>query len=74
VSHDFLYQNGGFSTQGKAGCRGQMTNVPPTITYASVSYRELVRFALLLAALNDLQVKAAGMMNDHITAPVERLR
>jgi len=33
--------------------------------------RETVRIALLLAALNDLEVKAADIMNAYITAPVE---
>ena len=48
-----------------------MTDAPPTITYASVISRESVRIALLLAALNDLEVKAADIMNAYITAPVE---
>jgi len=50
---------------------GHMTNAPPTITYASVISRETVRIALLLAAFNDLEVKAADIMNAYITAPVE---
>ena len=50
---------------------GHMTDAPPTITYASVISRESVRIALLLAALNDLEVKAADIMNAYITAPVE---
>ena len=36
-----------------------MTEVPATITYASVVSRELVRIALTLAALNGLEVKTA---------------
>ncbi len=34
-----------------------MTKAPATITYASVVFRETVRIALLMAALNDLNVK-----------------
>ena len=49
---------------------GHMTDAP-LFTYASVISRESVRIALLLAALNDLEVKAADIMNAYITAPVE---
>ncbi len=35
---------------------GHMTKAPATITYASVVSRETVRIALLMAALNDLNV------------------
>ncbi|KAL7461107.1 hypothetical protein ACHAXS_003421, partial [Conticribra weissflogii] len=46
-----------------------MTDVPPTITYASVVSRETVRIALTMAALNALKVMAADIMNAYITAP-----
>ena len=36
---------------------GHTTERPATITYASVVSRESVRIALLLAALNDVEVK-----------------
>lgn len=42
------------------------SNVP---TYASVVSRESVRIALTLAALNDLEVKAADIQNAYLTAP-----
>ena len=45
------------------------TEVPATITYASVVSRESVRIALLLAALNDVEVKTADIENAYITAP-----
>ena len=48
-----------------------MTDVPPTITYSSVVGRETVRIALTLAALNDLEVKVADIMNAYVTAPTE---
>jgi len=50
---------------------GHMTDVPPTITYSSVVGRETVRIALTLAALNDLKVKVADIMNVYVTAPTE---
>ncbi len=46
-----------------------MTDVPPTVTYASVVLRETVRIALTMAALNALKVMAADIMNAYITAP-----
>ena len=49
---------------------GHTTETPKTLTYASVVGRETVRLALTLAALNDLEVKAADIMNAYITAPV----
>jgi hypothetical protein len=48
---------------------GHTTEPPATITYASVVSRESVRIALLLAALNDVEVKTADIENAYITAP-----
>ena len=48
---------------------GHTTAAPATITYASVVSRESVRIALLLAALNDVEVKTADIENAYITAP-----
>ena len=50
---------------------GHVTDAPPTITCASVVSRETVRIALTIAALNDLEVKVADILNAHVTAPVE---
>jgi Reverse transcriptase (RNA-dependent DNA polymerase) len=49
---------------------GHMTETPASMTYASVVSRESVRIALMLAALNDLQVKTADIENAYLTAPV----
>ena len=49
---------------------GHMTDVPSSYTYASVVSRESIRVALTLAALNDLSVKVADIMNSYVTAPV----
>jgi hypothetical protein len=49
-----------------------MTKAPATITYASVVFRETVCIALLLAALNDLNVKVGDALNAYITAPITK--
>ena len=49
---------------------GHVTEAPATMTYASVVARDTVRIALLLAALNDLDVKVGNVLNTYITAPV----
>ncbi len=46
-----------------------MTKAPATITYASVVSCETVCIALLMAALNDLNVKVGDVLNAYITAP-----
>jgi hypothetical protein len=42
---------------------GHRTKAPATITYASVVSRETVCIALLMAALNDLEVKVGDVFN-----------
>jgi hypothetical protein len=48
-----------------------MVDTPPFLTYASVVSRETVRIAILMAALNDLEVKAADVENACLTAPTK---
>jgi hypothetical protein len=50
------------------------TEAPMTITYASVVSRETVYIALLMAALNDLEVKVGHVLslNAYTTAPVTK--
>ena len=48
---------------------GHMTEAPVTLTYVSIVSRETVRIALMIVALNDLQVKASDIQNDYLTAP-----
>ena len=48
---------------------GHVTEVPAAMTYASVVGRETVRVALTIAALNELEVKAADIENAYLTAP-----
>jgi hypothetical protein len=51
---------------------GHRTEAPTTITYASIVSRETVCIALLMAALNDLEVKIGDVFNAYITAPVTK--
>ena len=51
---------------------GHTTEAPATITYVSVVSREAVIIALLLAALNDVEVKTADIENGYITAPCSK--
>ena len=50
---------------------GHMTDVPRTITYSSVVGCDTVQIAITLAALNDLEVKVANIMNAYVTAPTQ---
>ncbi len=47
-----------------------MTKAPVTITNASLVSHETVRIALLMAALNDLNIKVGDVLNAYITAPI----
>ena len=51
---------------------GHTTSAPATITSANVVSRESVRIALLLAALNNVEVKTADIENAYITAPCSK--
>jgi hypothetical protein len=46
------------------------TDAPQLMTYASVVSRESVRIALILAALNDLDVMIGDIENAYLTAPI----
>ena len=59
-----------FTRKARLVAGGHKTDAPPTITYASVVSRETVRIALLMAALNDLDVKVGDVLNAYITAPI----
>ena len=48
-----------------------MTDVHPTITYSSAVGYDSVWIALTPAALNDLEVKVADILNAYVTAPTE---
>ncbi len=59
----------GFRFKSRMVAGGHMVDTPPFLTYASVVSRETVRIALLMAALHDLEVKAADVENAYLTAP-----
>jgi hypothetical protein len=48
-----------------------MTGAPMIMTYASVVSHETIRIALTIAALNDLEVKVADILNAYISAPIK---
>ena len=48
-----------------------MTKAPATITYASILLRETVRIALMVAALNDLEVKSGNILNPYVQKGVD---
>ena len=50
---------------------GHTTEAPASITYSSVVSRDSVRTALLIAALNDLDVLACDIENAFLSAPVK---
>ena len=52
---------------------GHMTDTPATITYASVVSRETVMIALMIAALNDLEVKSTDIANTYVSAPCKEI-
>ena len=48
---------------------GHMAYTPNTITYSSVVTRKTLHIALTMAALHDLEAKAADVLNAYVTAP-----
>ena len=58
-----------FSYKSRMVAGGHMTEPPASMTYASVVSRDSVRIALTMAALHDLEVKAADIENAYLTAP-----
>jgi hypothetical protein len=59
----------GFRFKSRMVAGGHMVDTPAFLTYASVVSRETVRIALTIAALHDLEVKAADVQNAYLTAP-----
>jgi len=48
---------------------GHWMDPPKAITYSSIVSRESVRIALLMAGLNDLEVRLTDIGNAYLTAP-----
>jgi hypothetical protein len=61
-----------FSCKARLVAGGHMTKAPATITYASVVSGETICIALLMAALNDPNVKVGEVLNAYITAPITK--
>jgi hypothetical protein len=58
--------------QSQTSCWWAHDQGPAIITYASVVSRETIRIALLMAALNDLNVKVGDVLNAYIIAPITK--
>ena len=58
-----------FTRKARLVAGGHTTDPPSSITYSSVVSRDLVRIALTLAALNDLDVLGCDIQNAYISAP-----
>ena len=50
---------------------GKTTDTPDTMTHTRVVYRETVCLALVISALNDLEVECGDVLNAYITATIE---
>ncbi len=61
-----------FQCKARLVAGGHMTKAPATITYASVVSHETIHISLLMAALNDLNVKVRDVLNAYITAPITK--
>ena len=70
IQHGIWHLIQGFQTRGQACGRRPHYQDSTTITYASVMSRETVRIALMIATLNDLEVKQVDILNVHVQANV----
>jgi hypothetical protein len=59
-----------FTRKARYVAGGHRTDPPKAITYSSVVSRESVRIALLLAGLNDLEIRLTDIGNAYLTAPI----
>jgi hypothetical protein len=57
-----------FGRKARLVAGGHVTEAPAAMTYASIFSHETVRIALIIAALNSLDVKTGDVMNTYITA------
>jgi len=58
-----------FTRKARYVAGGHQTDPPKAITYSSIVSRESVRIALLMAGLNDLEVRLTDIGNAYLTAP-----
>ena len=52
---------------------GHMTETPKTLTYVSVVSRETVQIALMVAAVNNLEIKPLDVQNAYFTTPCAKV-
>ena len=57
-----------FRRKARLVANGNETEAPPTLTYSSVVSHDSVRIALLIAALNDLNILSCDIQNAYLTA------
>ena len=56
-------------TKSRIVAGGHITDVPPTITYTSADSRDTARTALTMAALENINLKTADIMDTYTKAP-----
>ena len=61
----------GFSHSVRLVAGGHMTTAPSSVTYVSVVLHKSVHIALVLVALNYLEVKCGDVSNVYITIPAK---
>ena len=49
---------------------GHMTKAPATTMYASLVLRETVKIDLMIATLNNLEMKSSNILNTYVQAPM----
>ena len=49
---------------------GHITKAPATIKYSNIGSREIVRIALIIVTLNDLEIKSGDILNEYVQAPI----
>jgi hypothetical protein len=57
-----------FRRKARLVANGNETEAPPTLTYSSVVSQDSMRVALLIAALNDLNILSCDIQNTYLTA------
>jgi hypothetical protein len=58
-----------FTRKARFVARGHTTTAPSSMTYSSVVSHDSIRFAFLIAALNDLDIMSCDLENAYLNAP-----
>ena len=59
-----------FTRKSRMVARGDQTAPPISVTYSSVVSREILRIALVVTSLNDLDISMFDISNAYLMAPV----